>query len=176
MADVFRDLNLLLTLKESMESRDEKACMTYLIFNVIGASPSPLFVAPEEVAGYTDPKHPDFRFWNLPPPSTSPFEPEGYMMDKKCLAAAEKDLAKVSSKFLEMSLPRYFCSVSRFFAAMLQALNGAIDEMAAEDSGCFCWGEEVKSNTWCFLFLCDSPSHTRKLIQGKPYLYKTYIF
>ncbi|XP_023186989.1 interferon-inducible GTPase 5 [Xiphophorus maculatus] len=51
---------------------------------------------------------------------------------KKRLAAAEKDLATVSSKLVEMALPRHARSASRSFTAMLQALNGAIDEMAAD--------------------------------------------
>lgn len=51
---------------------------------------------------------------------------------KKRLAAAEKDLATVSSKLVEMAMPRQARSASRSFTAMLQALNGAIDEMAAD--------------------------------------------
>ncbi|KAM4735182.1 immunity-related GTPase family, q2 [Anableps anableps] len=51
---------------------------------------------------------------------------------KRRLAAAEKDLATVSSKLVEMALPRHARSASRSFTAMLQALNGAIDEMAAD--------------------------------------------
>ncbi|KAM4567505.1 immunity-related GTPase family, q2 [Fundulus diaphanus] len=51
---------------------------------------------------------------------------------KRRLAAAEKDLAAVSSKLVEMALPRHARSASRSFTAMLQALNGAIDEMAAD--------------------------------------------
>lgn len=51
---------------------------------------------------------------------------------KRRLAAAEKDLATVSSKLVEMAMPRHARSVSRSFAAMLQALNGAIDDMAAD--------------------------------------------
>ena len=51
-----------------------------------GAAPASTPVASEDVAGYPDPKHPDFRLWDLPPvPDTSPFEPEGYMdRDKRC--------------------------------------------------------------------------------------------
>ncbi|XP_041797533.1 immunity-related GTPase family, q2 [Chelmon rostratus] len=110
MADVFRGLNLLETLKESIESNklsDVKDTVEDLLISRInlavvgdrgdekatfmnslrglgpgddGAAPSPSPVAPEEVAGYPNPKHPDFRLWDLPPvPSTSPFEPEGYM-------------------------------------------------------------------------------------------------
>lgn len=51
---------------------------------------------------------------------------------KRRLAAAEKDLATVSSKLVEMALPRHARSASRSFTAMLQALNGSIDEMAAD--------------------------------------------
>lgn len=110
MADVFRSLNLLETLKESIESNklsDVKDAVEDLLISRInlamlgdrgdekatfinslrglgpgddGAAPSPSPVAPEDVAGYPNPKHPDFRLWDLPPvPSTSPFVPEGYM-------------------------------------------------------------------------------------------------
>lgn len=110
MADVFRGLNLLETLKESIESNklsdvkdavedllisrinlavvgdrgDEKACFLNTLRGLgpedEGAAPCLSPVAPEEVAGYPNPKHPDFRLWDLPPvPLTSPFEPEGYM-------------------------------------------------------------------------------------------------
>uniref|UniRef100_A0A3Q1F0X5 Immunity-related GTPase family, q2 n=1 Tax=Acanthochromis polyacanthus TaxID=80966 RepID=A0A3Q1F0X5_9TELE len=110
MADVFRGLNLLETLKESIESNklaDVKDAVEDLLISRInlavvgdrgdekaffmnslrglgpgdeGAAPSPSPAASEEVAGYPNPKHPDFRLWDLPPvPTTSPFEPEGYM-------------------------------------------------------------------------------------------------
>ncbi|KAF3839480.1 hypothetical protein F7725_018197 [Dissostichus mawsoni] len=110
MADVFRSLNLIETLKESIDHNklsevkdaledllisrinlaligdrgDEKASfinsLNGLSFGDDGAAPSATPVAPEEVACYPNPKHPDFRLWDLPPvPSTSPFEPEGYM-------------------------------------------------------------------------------------------------
>ncbi|XP_026228521.1 immunity-related GTPase family, q2 [Anabas testudineus] len=110
MADVFRGLNLLEILKESLESNklsevkdavedllisrinlavvgdrgDEKACFLNSLRGLgpgdEGAAPCQSPVAPEEVAGYPDPKHPDFRLWDLPPvPATSPFEPKGYM-------------------------------------------------------------------------------------------------
>ncbi|XP_040900889.1 immunity-related GTPase family, q2 [Toxotes jaculatrix] len=110
MADVFRGLNLLETLKESIESNklsDVKDAVEDLLISRInlavvgvrgdekdtfinslrglgpgdeGAAPSSPPVATEEVAGYPNPKHPDFRLWDLPPvPDTSPFEPEGYM-------------------------------------------------------------------------------------------------
>ncbi|CAN9513881.1 unnamed protein product [Ophioblennius macclurei] len=110
MADVLKSLNLLETLKESMESNklsEVKDAVEDLLISRInlavvgdrgeekasfmnslrglgpgdeGAAPSPSPVAPEEVAGYPNPKHPDFRLWDLPPvPITSPFEPQGYM-------------------------------------------------------------------------------------------------
>ncbi|KAK5892052.1 hypothetical protein CesoFtcFv8_012471 [Champsocephalus esox] len=110
MADVFRSLNLIATLKESIDHNklsevkdaledllisrinlaligdrgDEKTSfinsLNGLSFGEDGAAPSATHVAPEEVACYPNPKHPDFRLWDLPPlPSTSPFEPEGYM-------------------------------------------------------------------------------------------------
>ncbi|XP_039974389.1 immunity-related GTPase family, q2 [Xiphias gladius] len=110
MADVFRGLNLLETLKESIESNklsDVKDAVEDLLISRInlavvgnrgdekyslmnslrglgrgdeGAAPSSSPVASEEVAGYPNPKHPDFRLWDLPPvPDASPFEPGGYM-------------------------------------------------------------------------------------------------
>lgn len=110
MADVFRSLNLLETLKESIDHNklsdvkdavedllisrinlavmgdhgDEKATFINSLHGLSsgddGAAPSQPPVSPEEVAGYPNPKHPDFRLWDLPPvPPTSPFEPEGYM-------------------------------------------------------------------------------------------------
>ncbi|XP_072249339.1 immunity-related GTPase family, q2 [Leuresthes tenuis] len=116
MADVFRGLNLLETLKESMENNklsDVRDAVEDLLISRInlavvgdrgdektlfmnslrglgpddeGAAPSPSPVAPEEVAGYPNPKHPDFRIWDLPPvPTTSSFEPEGYMNKFKFL-------------------------------------------------------------------------------------------
>ncbi|KAM4600434.1 immunity-related GTPase family, q2 [Polymixia lowei] len=51
---------------------------------------------------------------------------------KKRLAAAEKDLATASTRLVEMAMPRHARCASRSFAAMLQALNGAIDEMGAD--------------------------------------------
>lgn len=116
MADVFRGLNLLEILKESLESNklsevkdavedllisrinlavvgdrgDEKACFLNSLRGLgpgnEGAALCQSPVAPEEVAGYPDPKHPDFRLWDLPPvPATSPFEPKGYMDGVKFL-------------------------------------------------------------------------------------------
>ncbi|XP_037308748.2 immunity-related GTPase family, q2 [Pungitius pungitius] len=110
MADVFRSLNLLGTLKESMdhnklsdikdavedllisrinlavmgERGDEKATFINSLHGLSsgddGAAPSRPPVSPEEVASFPNPKHPVFRLWDLPAaPSTSPFEPEGYM-------------------------------------------------------------------------------------------------
>ncbi|XP_018555352.1 immunity-related GTPase family, q2 [Lates calcarifer] len=109
MADVFRGLNLLETLKESMESNklsDVRDAVEDLLISRInlavvgirgdekdsfinslrGLGPGDEGAAPSsssasvEVAGYPNPKHPDFRLWDLPPvPDTSPFEPEGYM-------------------------------------------------------------------------------------------------
>ncbi|KAM3615223.1 uncharacterized protein V6R79_025175 [Siganus canaliculatus] len=109
MADIFRSLNLLETLKESIENNklsdvkdtvedllisrinlavvgergEEKAAfinsLSGLCADDDGAVPSKA-AALEDIAGYINPKHPDYRLWDLPPvPSTSPFEPEGYM-------------------------------------------------------------------------------------------------
>lgn len=114
--DVFRGLNLLETLKESVESKklsDVKDAVEDLLISRInlavvgdhgnekatfinslcglgpeedGAAPSPSTVAPKEVTGYLNPKHPDFRLWDLPPvPSMSPFAPKGYMDKVKFL-------------------------------------------------------------------------------------------
>ncbi|MEQ2157727.1 hypothetical protein GOODEAATRI_004746 [Goodea atripinnis] len=116
MADVFKGLNLIEALKESMESNklsDVKDAMEDLLISRInlavvgdrgeekasfmnslrglgpedeGSAPSKTPVAPEELGGYPHPKHPDFRLWDLPPvPTTSPFEPEGYMNRYKFL-------------------------------------------------------------------------------------------
>lgn len=110
MADVFKSLNLLETLKESIEKNklsDVKDAVEDLLISRInlavvgdrveekatfinslhglgpgdeGAALSPSPAAPEEVADYANPKHPDFHLWDLPPvPNTSPFTPEGYM-------------------------------------------------------------------------------------------------
>ncbi|XP_033837586.1 immunity-related GTPase family, q2 [Periophthalmus magnuspinnatus] len=51
---------------------------------------------------------------------------------KKRLAAAEKDLSSISSRIVQMAIPRQARSASKSFAAMLQALNTAIDEMAED--------------------------------------------
>lgn len=110
MAHVLKGLNLLETLKESMDSNklsDVKDAVEDLLINRInvgvigdrglekstflnslrglgpgdeGAVVCPSTADPEEVAGFPDPKHPDFRLWDLPSvPSSSPFEPEAYM-------------------------------------------------------------------------------------------------
>ncbi|XP_029927862.1 immunity-related GTPase family, q2 [Myripristis murdjan] len=110
MADVIKSLNLLETLKESIENNklsDVKDAVEDLLISRInlgivgergvekatflnalrglgpedeGAAPFPSPTPPEGVAGYPNPKHPDFRLWDLPPvPTTSPFEPQGYM-------------------------------------------------------------------------------------------------
>ncbi|XP_062256257.1 immunity-related GTPase family, q2 [Platichthys flesus] len=110
MADVCKGLSFLETLKESIDSNklsDVRDTVEDLLISRInlavvgnrgdgkdscfnslrglgpgdeGAAPASTPVASEDVAGYPDPKHPDFRLWDLPPvPDTSPFEPEGYM-------------------------------------------------------------------------------------------------
>ncbi|XP_022620098.1 interferon-inducible GTPase 5-like [Seriola dumerili] len=116
MADVFRSLNLLETLKESIESNklsDVKDAVEDLLISRInlavvgnrgdekdsflnslrglgpgdeGAALSSSVVASEDMAGYPNPKHSDFRLWDLSPvPDTSPFEPGGYMDKVKFL-------------------------------------------------------------------------------------------
>ncbi|XP_041648435.1 immunity-related GTPase family, q2 [Cheilinus undulatus] len=116
MADVFRGLNLLETLKESIDNNklsevkdtvedllisrinlavlgDREVGKATLINSLCGlgpgddgAAPSPSPVSPEELASYPNPKHPDFRLWDLPPvPLNSPFEPEGYIERVKFL-------------------------------------------------------------------------------------------
>ncbi|XP_076004521.1 immunity-related GTPase family, q2 [Genypterus blacodes] len=110
MADVLRGLNLLESLKASIDNNklsDVKDAVEDLLISRInlavvgdrgaekatfinslrglssgdeGACLAECPDAPEEVAGYPNPKHPDFRLWDLPPvPSTSPFGPEAYM-------------------------------------------------------------------------------------------------
>lgn len=110
MADVFRGLNLLETLKESVESNklsEVKEAVEDLLISRInlavlgdrgdekntfinslhglgtgdeGAAPSSSPAAPDSVVGYPNPKHPDFRLWDLPPvPDTSPVDPDTYM-------------------------------------------------------------------------------------------------
>ncbi|KAJ0066612.1 hypothetical protein NL108_015638 [Boleophthalmus pectinirostris] len=110
MADVLKSLNLLETLKESMDNNklsDVKDAVEDLLISRInigvvgdrclekttfinslrglgvddvGAALYPSTVSTEEVIGYPDPKHTDFRLWDLPPvPTCTPFEPESYM-------------------------------------------------------------------------------------------------
>ncbi|XP_054638672.1 immunity-related GTPase family, q2 [Dunckerocampus dactyliophorus] len=51
---------------------------------------------------------------------------------KSRLAAAEKDLPSISSKLMQMAVPRHARSAGRSFSATLHALNAAIDDMAAD--------------------------------------------
>ncbi|XP_010867463.3 immunity-related GTPase family, q2 [Esox lucius] len=48
------------------------------------------------------------------------------------LAAVEKELATNTTLLVEMAMPRHARSVGRSFSAMMQALNGAIDEMGTD--------------------------------------------
>ncbi|XP_068426682.1 immunity-related GTPase family, q2 [Clinocottus analis] len=143
MADVFRSLNLLETLKESIEHNklsdvkdavedllisrinlavigdrgDEKATFINSLRGLSagddGAAPSQSPVAPEEMASYPDPKHSDFRLWDLPPaPSTSPFEPEGYMDRVK--------FARYNAVFMTFSQPPQPNTVEVFLEARSQ--------------------------------------------------------
>lgn len=50
---------------------------------------------------------------------------------KRRLAAAQQD-SSVSSKLVGMAMPRHARSAGRSFTAMLHALNGAVEEMAAD--------------------------------------------
>ncbi|XP_036393900.1 immunity-related GTPase family, q2 [Megalops cyprinoides] len=110
MADVLRSLKLLETLKELMEknrlSEVKDAVEDLLISRVnlavvgergpekaafinalrglgpedSGAAQCPSSTPPDEPAVYPNPKHTDFRLWDLPGvPSASPFNPEEYM-------------------------------------------------------------------------------------------------
>ncbi|KAK7886995.1 hypothetical protein WMY93_026616 [Mugilogobius chulae] len=110
MADVLKSLNLLETLKESIDTNkltDVKDTVEDLLISRInigvvgdrclekttflnslrglgiddeGAAVFPSLADPEEVVGHPDPKHTDFRLWDLPSvPATSPFTPESYM-------------------------------------------------------------------------------------------------
>ncbi|XP_049585968.1 LOW QUALITY PROTEIN: interferon-inducible GTPase 5-like [Syngnathus scovelli] len=47
-------------------------------------------------------------------------------------ATAEKDCSALSSRLVQMAMPRHARSAGRSFAAMLHALNGAIADMAAD--------------------------------------------
>ncbi|XP_028986337.1 immunity-related GTPase family, q2 [Betta splendens] len=105
MADVLRGLSLLESLTESMESdrlSEVREAVEELLISRVnvalvgergrekadllnalrglgpedqGAALCPGPEPPEGVVGYPDPKHPDFRLWDLPPPAA----PEGYL-------------------------------------------------------------------------------------------------
>ncbi|XP_056330167.1 immunity-related GTPase family, q2 [Danio aesculapii] len=110
MADVLKGLNLLETLKESIEKnnisdiRDALEDMLISRINIAiagernaekatfinslrglsqedeGAAQNPPSVAPEELAVFPNPKHPDFRLWDLPPISSDAnFKAEDYI-------------------------------------------------------------------------------------------------
>ncbi|XP_065138015.1 interferon-inducible GTPase 5-like [Paramisgurnus dabryanus] len=116
MADVLRSLNLLETLKESIEKnnisdiRDAMEDMLISRINIAvagdrsaekasfinslrglgqndeGAACVPPSAAPEELAVFPNPKHPDFRLWDLPSiPSDPSFEAEKYVERFKVL-------------------------------------------------------------------------------------------
>lgn len=116
MADVLRSLNLLEVLKESMEKKglsEVKDAVEDLLISRVniavvgkrgpektallnslrglgpedsGATPFPSTIPPEELTVYPNPKHPDFRLWDLPGvPEGSPFVPEEYMKRVKFL-------------------------------------------------------------------------------------------
>ncbi|XP_019719176.1 immunity-related GTPase family, q2 [Hippocampus comes] len=51
---------------------------------------------------------------------------------KRRLALAEKDCSTLSSRLVQMAVPRHARSAGRSFAAMLNALKTAIDDMAAD--------------------------------------------
>ncbi|KAM8826631.1 immunity-related GTPase family, q2 isoform 1-T2 [Synchiropus picturatus] len=116
MAEVLKGLNLLGTLKESMESnklsdvRDavedlllsrinlgilgDRSPEKYTFMNSLrglglgdeGEAPSPSLSDPGDIEGYLDPKHQDFRLWDLlPVPNVSPFDVDSYMEKVKFL-------------------------------------------------------------------------------------------
>nr|XP_055051494.1 interferon-inducible GTPase 5-like [Misgurnus anguillicaudatus] len=116
MADVLKSLNLLETLKESIEKnnisdiRDAMEDMLISRINIAvagdrnlekatfinslrglgqedeGAACVPPSAAPEELAVFPNPKHPDFRLWDLPSiPSDPCFEAEKYIERYKVL-------------------------------------------------------------------------------------------
>ncbi|XP_046899072.1 immunity-related GTPase family, q2 [Hypomesus transpacificus] len=116
MADVLKGLNLLETFKETMENNklsDVKDAVEDLLISRVnlaivgdrgvekaaflnalrglgsqdeGAALSSSPTPPEELAVYPNPKHPDFRLWDLPPvPSAAPFDPIVYMDQFKFL-------------------------------------------------------------------------------------------
>ncbi|KAM9512418.1 LOW QUALITY PROTEIN: immunity-related GTPase family, q2 [Salvelinus alpinus] len=103
---VSHSLNLLETLKESIENnklsdvkdavedwpwQESRGPKKSAFINALrglgpeddGAALSPCPTPPGEMAIYPNPKHPDFRLWDLPP--TPAFEPEGYMERVKFL-------------------------------------------------------------------------------------------
>lgn len=110
MADVLRSLNLLETLKESIEKnnisdiRDAMEDMLISRINIAiageriaekatfinslrglsqddeGSARSPSSAAPEELTVFPNPKHPDYRLFDLPPSSSDPtFQAEDYI-------------------------------------------------------------------------------------------------
>ncbi|XP_017552221.1 immunity-related GTPase family, q2 [Pygocentrus nattereri] len=116
MADVLKSLNLLESLKESIEKNNisdikdavedmlisriniavvgERGTEKTMFLNSLrglsvgdeGAALCPSAAAPEELAAFPNPKHPDFRLWDLPTISSDPtFDPENYMDRYKIL-------------------------------------------------------------------------------------------
>ncbi|KAI4874511.1 hypothetical protein NFI96_002232 [Prochilodus magdalenae] len=116
MADVLKSLNLLESLKESIEKNnisDIKDAVEDMLISRInvavvgergpekatfinslrglgvgdeGAALCPSASAPEELAVFPHPKHPDFRLWDLPLISSNPsFDPENYIDRYKIL-------------------------------------------------------------------------------------------
>ncbi|XP_072547994.1 immunity-related GTPase family, q2 [Salminus brasiliensis] len=110
MAEVIKSLNLLESLKESIEKNnisDIKDAVEDMLISRInialvgerggekaafinslrglgvgneGAALCPSSAAPDELAVFPNPKHPDFRLWDLPAiPSNTPFDPENYL-------------------------------------------------------------------------------------------------
>uniref|UniRef100_A0A8C5GX61 Immunity-related GTPase family, q2 n=1 Tax=Gouania willdenowi TaxID=441366 RepID=A0A8C5GX61_GOUWI len=145
MAEVLQSLSLLETLKESMESNrlsEVKEAVEDLLISRIniavvgergegkaslinslrglapgdeGAAPFPAPVGPEEMIGYPNPKHPDFRLWDLPPvPTTSTFEPEAYTDKYKFL--------RYNSIFMTMTQKPHKNSVKVFKGAQRQLM------------------------------------------------------
>ncbi|XP_077384226.1 interferon-inducible GTPase 5-like [Festucalex cinctus] len=51
---------------------------------------------------------------------------------KRRLAVAEKDRSTLSSRLVQMAVPRHALSAGRSFTTMMHALNSAIDDMAAD--------------------------------------------
>ncbi|XP_061885852.1 immunity-related GTPase family, q2 [Entelurus aequoreus] len=110
MVDVYKGLNLLESLKDSMESNklsEVKEAVEDLLISRInlaiagdrgeektsfinslhglcpgeeGAAPTSSAVDSEDVTCYVNPKHTDYRLWDLPPvPDSSPFDCDNYM-------------------------------------------------------------------------------------------------